>query len=99
MKGWVFILRNQQLLGIQSFKIANVDYYAVDHTPTYFWESASRSISAALIVHLEAILKGDNSWNLNATIKNAININNGVIVKEGILDFQNRNKEYPHALK
>lgn len=81
------------------FKIANVDYYAIDHTPTYFWESASRSISAALIVHLEAILKGANSWNLNATIKNAININNGVIVKEGILDFQNRNKEYPHALK
>jgi hypothetical protein len=63
------------------------------------FKSASRSISAALIVHLEAILKGANSWNLNATIKNAININNGVIVKEGILDFQNRNKEYPHALK
>lgn len=34
------------------FEVENVDYYAVDHTPSYLWESASRSISAALIVHL-----------------------------------------------
>ncbi len=32
--------------------IDNIDYYAVDHTPSYLWESASRSISAALIVYL-----------------------------------------------
>ncbi|MEX1384505.1 N(5)-(carboxyethyl)ornithine synthase, partial [Lutibacter sp.] len=32
--------------------INKIDYYAVDHTPSYYWESASRSISAALIVHL-----------------------------------------------
>ncbi|WP_294963165.1 N(5)-(carboxyethyl)ornithine synthase [Sulfurimonas sp.] len=33
-------------------KIGMVDHYAVDHTPNYLWESATRSISAALIVHL-----------------------------------------------
>ena len=27
--------------------IEKVDYYAVDHTPSYLWDSASRSISAA----------------------------------------------------
>lgn len=32
--------------------IDTVDYYAVDHTPSYLWESASRSLSAALIVYL-----------------------------------------------
>ena len=80
-------------------KVDNIDYYAVDHTPSYFWESASRSISAALIVHLEAVLEGSSSWHQNATLRNAININKGVIVKEGILNFQNREEAYPHLLK
>ena len=39
-------------------KIGTIDYYAVDHTPSYLWESASRSISAALIVYLPTILGG-----------------------------------------
>ena len=34
----------------------------------------------------------------NATIKNAINIDKGVIVKDTILRFQNGNTDYPHKL-
>jgi len=75
-----------------------VDYYAVDHTPSYFWESASRSISAALLVHLPSVVFGRDSWNENKTIKNAINIDKGVIVKDHILRFQNREKAYPHLV-
>ncbi|WP_299313572.1 N(5)-(carboxyethyl)ornithine synthase [uncultured Aquimarina sp.] len=78
--------------------IDSIDYYAVDHTPSYFWESASRAISAALIVHLESVIAGPVSWNGNATIKNAINIDNGVVVKEAILRFQNRETDYPHVV-
>ena len=78
--------------------IDNIDYYAVDHTPSYFWESASRSISAALIVHVPSVISGRDSWYENMTIKNAINIDKGVIVKDTILRFQNRNREYPHKL-
>ena len=78
--------------------IDNIDYYAVDHTPSYFWESASRSISAALLVHLPSVISGRDSWNENKTIKNAINIDKGVIVKDSILRFQNRNSKYPHAI-
>ncbi|WP_435314979.1 N(5)-(carboxyethyl)ornithine synthase [Cellulophaga fucicola] len=80
-------------------KVDKIDYYAVDHTPSYFWESASRSISAALIVHLPSIISGRNNWDKNVTIKNAINIDKGVIVKDNILKFQNRNKNYPHHIK
>ncbi|MGJ8733832.1 MAG: N(5)-(carboxyethyl)ornithine synthase [Cellulophaga sp.] len=80
-------------------KVDKIDYYAVDHTPSYFWESASRSISAALIVHLPSIISGRNNWDKNVTIKNAINIDKGVIVKDNILKFQNRNKNYPHRIK
>ena len=76
--------------------IGKVDYYAVDHTPSYYWESASRSISAALIVHLPSVINGRTSWKQNKTIQNAINIDKGVIVKDTILRFQNRKTAYPH---
>ncbi len=78
--------------------IDKFDYYAVDHTPSYFWESASRSISAALIVHLPTVLSGRENWNGDMTIKNAVNIYNGVILKDSILRFQNRHKAYPHKV-
>ncbi len=77
-------------------KIDNIDYYAVDHTPSYLWESASRSISAALIVYLPTILEGRKSWERNPTIQKAINIDDGVIKKESVLTFQNRMLNYPH---
>ena len=76
--------------------INKVDYYAVDHTPSYLWESASRSISAALIVYLPTILEGHKSWMKNPTIQKASNIDDGVIKKESILTFQNRMLNYPH---
>jgi len=76
--------------------IENIDYYAVDHTPSYLWESASRSISAALIVYLSTILEGRDSWMKNSTIQRAINIYDGVVKKESVLTFQNRMPIYPH---
>jgi len=76
--------------------IENIDYYAVDHTPSYLWESASRSISAALIVYLSTILEGRDSWMKNSTIQRAINIDDGVVKKESVLTFQNRMPNYPH---
>lgn len=77
-------------------KIGTIDYYAVDHTPSYLWESASRSISAALIVYLPTILGGHKSWMKNPTIQKAINTDEGVIKKESVLTFQNRMPNYPH---
>jgi len=79
--------------------IDTIDYYAVDHTPSYYWESASRSISAALLVHLPSVVSGYENWNKNMTIKNAVNIKRGVVVKDAILRFQGREKNYPHELK
>ena len=80
------------------FKEGKTDYYAVDHTPSYFWESASRSISAALIVHLPSVVEGRESWENNMTIREAINIDKGVIKKEHILRFQHRGTAYPHTI-
>ena len=80
------------------FKYGTTDYYAVDHTPSYLWESASRSISAALIVYLPTVVEGRDSWQKNETIRRAINIDGGVIQNQSILSFQNREPKYPHAL-
>ena len=79
------------------FKYKSIDYYAVDHTPSYFWESATRSISAALIVYLQNVVLGREFWGDNETIRRAISIDNGVIQDASILAFQNRKPDYPHA--
>ena len=78
------------------FKIGSIDYYAVDHTPSYLWESASRSISAALLVHLPTVLEGRDAWNEDETIRRAVVIDRGVIQKPEILSFQKRTTDYPH---
>lgn len=76
--------------------IADIDYYAVDHTPSYLWESASRSISAALIVYLPTIIGNRKSWMKDSTIRKAINVEDGVVKKASVLTFQNRMPDYPH---
>lgn len=78
------------------FKYKSIDYYAVDHTPSYLWESATRSISAALIVYLSTVLGGRDDWQKNETIRHAINIEDGVIKNPAILSFQHRHVSYPH---
>ena len=78
------------------FRVGTVDYYGVDHTPSYLWESASRSISAALIVHLPILLAGREHWDESETIRRAVVIDAGVVQKADILSFQNRQAKYPH---
>lgn len=78
--------------------IGTVDYYTVDHTPSYLWDSASRSISAALIVHLPAVLAGRERWSQNETIRRAVVIDDGVIQDPGILSYQKRGAQYPHVV-
>jgi N5-(carboxyethyl)ornithine synthase len=78
------------------FNYKTISYYAVDHTPSYLWESATRSISAALIPYIPTVLRGRDAWQENETIRKAINIEHGVIVNPAILSFQNRQSHYPH---
>ena len=61
------------------FKYKTIDYYAVDHTPSYLWGSATREISAALIVYLPTVLAGRDSWQKGEAIRKAITIDSGVI--------------------
>ena len=78
------------------FSVGAVDYYAVDHTPSYLWRSASWEISAALIPYLSIVLAGRDAWQTNETLRRALEIEKGVIQNPMILTFQKRHPEYPH---
>lgn len=75
-----------------------VTYYAVDHSPSYLWNSASWENSAALLPFLETVMSGQAAWSEDATISAAIEIRDGVIVNPAILDFQGRSSEFPHLV-
>jgi len=78
------------------FEVASKYYYAVDHSPSFYWNSASWEISEALLPFLPIVIGGPDMWEKNKTISKSIEIRNGVIQNPKILSFQNRQKEYPH---
>ncbi len=77
-------------------KVGAVHYYAVDHTPSYLWESATRMISTALLAYLPAVLAGRDGWAKHETLRRAVDIDRGVVTRDAILSFQHREAAYPH---
>jgi alanine dehydrogenase len=75
---------------------SNIHYYAVDHSPSLLWNSATWEISEALLPHLGAVLGGPAAWDASQIIRRAIEIRGGVIQNPDILSFQHRAPRYPH---
>jgi alanine dehydrogenase len=75
-----------------------VHYYAVDHSPSYLWNSATWEISEALIPHIRAVMSGADGWRGSETIRRAIEIRDGVVQNPRILSFQSREADYPHRV-
>ena len=75
-----------------------VAYYGVDHSPTYLWNSATWGISEALIPYLRTVMDGPSAWDRDRTIRQAIEIRDGVVQNPKILSFHGRSAEYPHSL-
>ncbi|MGH3505999.1 MAG: N(5)-(carboxyethyl)ornithine synthase [Nocardioidaceae bacterium] len=75
----------------------NICYYAVDHSPSYLWNSATWVISQALLPYLRPVLAGPDAWDADETIRRAIEIRDGIIQNPAILTFQGRGPGYPHA--
>jgi len=74
----------------------NVLYYAVDHSPSYLWNSATWEISEALLPFLRSVIGGTDAWDADPTIRRAIEIRDGVIQNPAILSFQGRAPKHPH---
>jgi alanine dehydrogenase len=75
----------------------HINYYAVDHSPSYLWNSATWEISEALLPFLETVLAGPAAWAGSDTISRAIEIRDGVVLNKDVLRFQRRKAEYPHT--
>jgi alanine dehydrogenase len=76
-----------------------VHYYAVDHSPSYLWNSATWDISEALLPHIGPVLEGPATWDVTPTIARAVEIRDGVVRNPAILSFQHRDEAYPHAVR
>ncbi|MET0953601.1 MAG: N(5)-(carboxyethyl)ornithine synthase [Aeromicrobium sp.] len=80
-----------------SFTVGNgVTYYAVDHSPSYLWNSATWEISQALLPYVGKVLSGSAAWDADETLRRAIEIRDGVVQNPHILSFQKRSADYPH---
>jgi alanine dehydrogenase len=75
----------------------NITYYAVDHSPSYLWNSATWEISQALLPYLRTVLSGPEAWKTDQTVRRAIEILDGTVRNPNILAFQHRSADYPHA--
>ena len=74
----------------------NVRYYAVDHSPSHLWDSATWEISEALLPLLRPVLAGPRSWEADHTVRRSIEIRDGIIQNPRILSFQRRSPDFPH---
>lgn len=75
---------------------AGAGYYAVDHSPSYLWDSATWELSEALIPFLATVMSGGEAWAADQTIRRAIEIREGVVQNPRILSFQHRSSAFPH---
>jgi len=75
-----------------------VHYYAVDHSPSYLWSSATWENSEALLPFVDTVLAGPAAWEGSETITRAIEIRDGRICNPAILAFQGRAPEHPYRV-
>ncbi|SED28645.1 Alanine dehydrogenase [Nocardioides exalbidus] len=75
-----------------------VHYYAVDHSPSYLWSSATWENSEALLPFIDTVVGGPEAWADDETITRAIEIQDGRIRNPAILAFQGRGAEHPHPI-
>ena len=73
-------------------------YYAVDHSPSFLWNSATWENSEALLEQLPVVMSGPEAWEADETIRRAIEIRDGRVENPRILSFQGRSPEYPYKL-
>ena len=75
-----------------------VHYYAVDHSPSYLWNSATWENSEALLPFVDLVLSGPDAWDSSETISRAIEIREGRILNPAILAFPGRSSEHPYVI-
>lgn len=75
-----------------------INYYAVDHSPSHLWMSATWENSEALLPFLDTVMSGPKAWDAEPTVSRAIEIREGVVKNPNILAFQGRDERYPYEV-
>ena len=71
-------------------------YYAVDHSPSFLWNSATWENSEAVLDYLPIVMSGPEAWDADETIRRAIEIREGLVQNPRILSFQDRSPTHPY---
>ena len=71
-----------------TFQIGPALYYAVDHTPSWLWRSASWELSDVIVAYLGRVLSGPEAWEGDETLRRAIEVRDGEILNPKILSFR-----------
>jgi alanine dehydrogenase len=71
-----------------TFVVGGVTYYAVDHTPSLLWRSATWEISRVVVDYLGRVVGGPDAWAADETLSRAIEIQDGEILNEKILSYR-----------
>jgi len=75
----------------------NAYYYAVDHTPTLYWNTSSFELSLSLLPYLTRIVT-EKGYREDKVLLNALEIESGTIINNSIIKFQRRELTYPHVI-
>ena len=79
-----------------TFPVGPVTYYAVDHSPSYLYNTASLEHSKEAHVYAGDVLGGEDAWRDCPTVGKAVEIRAGQVINPKILSFQGRERAYPH---
>ena len=69
-----------------TYIVDSITHYAVDHTPALFWKTTSNSLSKVFVRFIDELIE-DQPGNV---LRQALIIDNGVILDHRIIQFQGR---------
>lgn len=70
------------------YEIDGVVHYAVDHTPSIFYKTISKSLSKEISKTIDMLIEGK----INKVLNDALIVENGIVIDQRINAFQKRNK-------
>jgi alanine dehydrogenase len=89
-RGMGFPFARPTSFGDPTFRVGPALYYAIDHTPSWLWRSASWELSDVIVAYLGRVLSGPEAWEEDETLRRAIEIQAGEILNPKILSFRSR---------
>ncbi len=81
-----------------TFEVGPVTYYAVNHSPSFFYQAASYELSGAIMPFLRHLID-HGTYGGNQVLEEAVAIEHGLIKHGDIIAFQNREDVYPYRRK